>query len=671
MVMDEPQQEDATTMLVDEEEDVFSNRKPKKKAKGSRKPQVAKPIKIVLNSIVAEGFSTKSDVSSSAAPPLTNHQQPELINEFMNFDDLEELDEELEQEIQDSLAFYQETHEDQDPAYAAYQRKLLEEERQHKLAALDLLDQQTRQEIETAFSQLCREKQAATDRTLDKYKQRAVQEEKINTQRYQELYRQKTASNIRKISEGLEILEQRHQKDLRNAMQHHQVQARSRCLNEQMAAAEWHATSKQIQDKHNAQLNAFRNKGDDLKRKTEADYQREQEKIRKQYVQKLQEVDTSRQKLHGKLYQQFHQLRQRYLKRHLQKIMKDKEELLCQGPVVVTTNNAEAMDTYGEGDSKSFSLHTFSNPREFAKSTMEEKAELNPPSPIKSAQPWVEDIRYKSGAASRHQHRKGVMSQTVRQLLLEIHNEGLWLAACPVENDENNKAETTAPSVAEYEFLPWGVKAHQILDAVVCGEIPPGTCERILDKHLNAVEIMSVQAGQVRCIVSDLRTSEETASSHRVVAVQEQEESQVKEFEAKVAEMSKMAVDAENAYTKVVQEEKEQMAAVLAAEEVVKKAMRIQEEFKQKFKSFLGPGKCVFRMISRRMLIFVQCRPYDLEPCNRRQSDSSGKSKRSPGAIESYDALQEQSRFSHTEGQDSETNSQRDQDKSAKATDDC
>lgn len=578
-------------MLVDEEEDdVFTNPRPRKKSGGARKPLVAKSIKILLSSVSADRPNEKTDVTLSTVPPTTDHQTFELNNEFMNFDDMEELDDELEQQVQDSLLFFQETHEDQDPDYTAFQRRLLEEERQQKLAALDVLDHQTRQEIETVISQLCKEKQAATDRSLDKYKQRAVQDEKLNTQRYHELYRQKTASNNRKINEGVDILQQRHQKDLQAAMQHHQAQTRSRCLNEQMAAAEWHSIAQRLKEKHNAQLSAFSKKGNELKNKTEADYQREQEKIRKQYVQKLQEVDSSRQKLHGKLYQQFQQLRQRYLKRHLQKIMKEKEELLSQGPALNFSHIIETTDSLE--DVSLSTLKSFANPRELAKSTMDEKVELNPPAPIKSAQPWVKDICFKSGAATRHQHRKGIMSQTVRQLSLEIHNEGLWIAACPVENEEN-KTESTAQPAVEYEFLPWGVKANQILDAVVCGEIPPGTCERILDKHVNAAEIMAMQAGQVRCIVSDLRTSEETASSDRVAAVQEQEDSQLKDLEAKVGEMNKTATDAENACARAVHEEKEQMTVALAAEDMVKKATRIQEEFKQKFRVFLGPGTCV------------------------------------------------------------------------------
>lgn len=584
---------DTTRLMIDEEEDdVFARPINFGRRKFAQKPP-AKPIKIVLNSINSVSISPSNPDVAIVPASLEGNNPLEMSGCALEMNDIEELDDELEQEVQDSLSFFQDTHEDQDPAFAAFQRKLLDEGRQKKLSALDAYDLKIRKEIETVISDLCKEKQASTDNSLEKYKQRAIVDEKNNTQRYQDLYRQKSASNVRKINEGIEILQQRHQKDLSTAMGHHQQQVRQRRLTEQMAASEWHATSQQIQAKHNQQLTSFRNQGAEMKKKTEADYQRDLEKIRKQYSQKIQEVDSSRNKLHLKLYHQFQQLRQRYLKRHLQKIMKEKEELLTHGPVVVSTGapieNVESVDV---GESLASAMRSFHNPRELAKSTMEERAELNPPAPVISTEAWADSLDLCAGAATRHKHRKGVMTQTVRQLTVEIHNEGLWLAACPLDTDNDKKSDSVAqaPPPLDYEFLPWGVKAHQILDAVVMGEIPPGVCERIIDTHANAAELMAAQAGQVRCIVCDLRTSEETASSHRVAAVAEQEEGQLKELEQKVAENQMMAADAETACAKAIQDEKDNTAAVAITEEEVRKATRIQEEFKQKFKSFLGPG---------------------------------------------------------------------------------
>jgi hypothetical protein len=580
--------------------------------KGRKTKRPAKPLTINISTTFAgEQVSTENKSTAVVSPSFQSAAvvEHELTNEMSAaYELIDEMDDWTDQQLADTLCFYEETHEDQDPAYVAFAQKLAEEERQAKLAALDAHDQQTRTEIEAIISDLCKEKQAATDRSLEKYKQRAAEEEKIRMQRYQELYRQKTESNLRKINEGIEILQQRHQKDLQTAMGQHQQQVRSRRLNEQMAAAEWNATSQNVTNRFNQQLTAFRNKGNELKKQTEADYQREKDKIHKQYLLRLQEVDISRQKLHARLYQQIQQLRQRYLKRHLQKLMKEKEELLSQGPSVsaaavssagtTTTSTIENVDSY-DGDLSSSLRSTQPQRGDAPKPTtddqQQQRSELNPSSPIRSAEKWVDEMKHAvAGASARHKHRKGVMSQTTRQLNIEIHNEGLWLSACPPEsaesnNEKKNESVPAAPSV-EYQFVPWGPKAFQILETVVAGEIPPGICEAIIEKHANAAELMSVQSGQVRCIVSDMRTSEDTASSHRVLSLAEQEQGHLKELEQKVAEMQKGVADAESVCARAVQEEKDLSAAAADANEKMSKATRIQEEFKQKFKSFLGPG---------------------------------------------------------------------------------
>jgi hypothetical protein len=550
---------------------------------GSKRSKLTrpKPIKIVLACHGTETIET-SQCDNNIYKTKSNNQ----IEKF-NAHDFELRDDDLEREFNDSLTFYEDTHEEQDISYTIFQCKLHEEERQKKLTALDAYDMETRKEIETVISELCKEKQAATDRSLQKYKQRAILEEKQNIQQQQDIYRQRVASNARQINERILQLQQRHQNDLNQALAHHQQQSRQRRLTEQMSAQEWHTTSQQIKAKQNQELESFRKKGIELNNSAETEFQRDQEKIHKHHLHQMQEIESSRQKLHTKVYQQYQQIRQRYLKRHLQKVMREKEELLSQGPVIVPASpNSE-----NAGSISSALAAAFKSSREMAKSTMEEKAELNPPAPIRSAEPWAEKLPQVAGGAARHKHRKSVLSQSVRQLNLEIHNEGLWLAPCPVDSENDSKKnDSSKVSPLSYEFIPWGARAYQILDAVVSGEIPSGTCERILEKHPNAVELMSVQAGQVRCVVSDLRTSEETASLQRSAAVIEHQENELKILEQSVTDSHKFSTDVEVAYTRAIQEEKDQSLALAKAEESVKKATKSQDDFKLKFKSFLGQG---------------------------------------------------------------------------------
>lgn len=557
----------------EEEDDVFSRPLKRKKRKNAPKP--TKRLKIVLKTPpVVEAEAVTKEAAAHADKPLSEAFQIQKQDVF-DPEELEELEEELELELEDSLSFFQETHEDQDPAYQKYQQQLAEEERQKKLKALDEADELGRKEIEAVIAQQCKEKKAATERSLEKYKQRAIDTEKLNTNRMQQIYRQKTASVMSKISDGIKILQRRHQKELQSELQLHQQRASQRRLTEAMANSEWKTISQQIQSRQHHSLSNFNARGEELKKKTEAEYRREMEKIQKDYQTRLAEVESSRQKLFAKLHLQSQQLQQRYLKRHSQRIMKEKEELLAQD---LTATDATSTTSTSP---------TRHNPREIAKSTMEERAELKPPEPIRCIQPWAKELPTVSGASVRHKHRKGVMNQTVRQLQLEIHNEGLWIStALPSEKNKDDKNSVDN----NYEFVPWGAKAHAILESVVCGEIPVGL-ERFVERHPNATEILALQGGQVRCMLSDLRTSEETASMQRALAKKELEEEMLKDLESNVNEMNKASTEAEKAVSEATRKEKDQEAAVVAAVEDMKNAVRIQEEFKTKFKDFLGPGK--------------------------------------------------------------------------------
>ena len=289
--MGEPKE--AAAAEEEEEVDVFTRpiRKRKKKSGPKKGPAMSssrKRLRIVLagasDAAAAAAAEPDSILDAQAAHPLkfeisqsSVDDVEEMEAQVMEFEAAPAELEQLEQQLEDSLAFFQETHEDQSPAYIAFHQQLAEKERRNRLQALDEADQQGRKEIEALIAHLCKERQAQTDRSLEKYRERAANEEKQNTQRLHHVYRQKTAANAKKINEGVQILERRHQKELHEALQHHQLQASQRRLNEAMAAQEWHNTSQQIQAKQQRQMQSFRGKGDDLKSRTENDFKREQE----------------------------------------------------------------------------------------------------------------------------------------------------------------------------------------------------------------------------------------------------------------------------------------------------------------------------------------------------------------------------------------------------------
>ena len=517
----------------------------------------------------------------SLEDPFALPTRPTHTGSDTDKDEFQSWSSQLEAELEESLAFYEETHEEQTPEFQAYMKKRKEEEQRKELTKLDQQDRQGRAEIERYMAEQMKEKQVSTERSVEKYKVRVVQDEKRDTQKLNLAYHQRTNSDQQRMSQAIKLLQRRHQEEMQQTIRRHQQTVQQRRLPEQMAAAEWQNTLRQLQAKQQRQMQELSAKGEEMRKKTESDYKREQEKIRKTSEQKLKDAESSRQKLASKLYTHFQQLRQRYLKRHLQKITRQREELM----------KPDILEESFDADVDSSSNQTYT-PKQLAKTTMEEKAELNPPSPIKSMQPWAEESPYPlAGAAGRHKNRKGVMSQSRRQLSVEIHNEGIWVAVDTGSTpDEDESRLNSTSSKEEQEFIPWGVKAQSFLEAIVCGDIPS------MYDAFKFGDAAALQGGQVRCVLSDLRTSEETASSHRARSIREQVESNLEHLEKKVSELGVFARDAEKAAKKAMNDEKEGLAAAEAATKEVAKARRCQEEFRQKFRDYLGPGE--FRLFS-------------------------------------------------------------------------
>jgi hypothetical protein len=210
--------------------------------------------------------------------------------------------------------------------------------------------------------------------------------------------------------------------------------------------------------------------------------------------------------------------------------------------------------------------------------------------------------RERAGASARHKHRKAISGQVTRQLSIEIHNEGLWVAIQLQDDDSSKKLDGSAsnsgpednPSggVRDEEFLVWGTRARSVLESITCGEIPSGY-DRILldasDAYPNSSSLSS-QGGQVRCVVTDLRTSEETASEQRATAARDFDATQIPDLESKCKELLTRVNEAEVAVAKLQEKEKEGAAAVENASADVAKAKRMQDEFLAKFRNYIGAG---------------------------------------------------------------------------------
>ncbi|KAL7574930.1 hypothetical protein ACA910_010756 [Epithemia clementina (nom. ined.)] len=582
----------------------FFGMKPEKKTNRSRKRQAK--ITISITSTVKKETTSKS------------HHHREIIRDRKDDDSAFQEHEPCD----DWLEFFCDTHEDQDPAFIARQNKRREEELQKKISALDETDMAVRSEIDKVVEELLKEKQTAMERGIESYRERIRQEERKLSTRLQERYHERKASNEQKINQRVKQLQMEQQKQMDMTLQQHRQQVRQRRLPDAIAAQEWQMTSQRIQAKHQQQRQELQQRAEEYKRRTDVEYKQEQEKIKKMHEQKLADLETRRNDILSELIKQFTASRQRYLKRHLQRVMKEREQLSSQMKDNADTKVTPDPSNQDEGKS----------PREVARSAVESKQELRPPSPFKSVPDWIDQNQESTtGALARHKHRKGILSsaQTHSQLSIEIHNEGIWLlrlvnnpsgkaikrASTPTSpttttptgtstqspnnnnNNNNNSTEDTAQTTTangetaiQPEFLPWGLRAFEFLESVVRGEVPMGFAaagRRLVE--LEELGFMTQTSGQVFCSITDLRTGEETAQVQRSVALKEHEVSSIADLEKKATELAKLTADHEVSIARLEKEEKQCCTTVDAAIKDQDKAKKLTEDFTRRYRQYLGP----------------------------------------------------------------------------------
>ena len=629
--------------------DTLAKKKKKKKAKGTSK----KVVKISIRSVSPEtgaattpttpgtGDPMEVDMAATPVSPTSKPDDNKLstgaavvdvmpnLTEFTSLGDSfpfssindASAKEKFDEELEDSLFFFQETHEEQDPAYISYIKEREEQAVKKRLSSLQEEDANGRKEIDKAISVQSKEKQTLTNKNIEKYKLKAGAEEKRDVQRLMQMYKDKMASNQGRIDQGIKILTQRHGQEMQKAVQQHRQHFQNQTQSPQ-AQQRWASVAQQLQAKQQRQMQEFRSKGEEMKKKSKKDFETQQEKLRNQYQKKLHEIEQSRRKVYAKIFNGFQQLRQRYLKRHMQRILKRKEQILEQSELAKKNAQREMQQGLSEIASGDTAPTTPAKKNADAAKTKDEKEELRPPSPIKSLPEWVQDELMQrsngavTGASARHKQRKSILSQVGKQLSVEIHNEGLWISVFVDKNkdgdneDSSNRSNTTRGNDKgskskddkkgdgkdvdknQETFIPWGVEAHVVLQSIVCGEIPRGY--RFAENGaIDYGDALSVQGGHVRCVVTDLRTSYQTASSQRAASVKEQEDSNLHGLEQKIVELSSLANESEAALNRAGGEEKDCRTTLEKAIQEVEKAKKIQQEFRTKFSGYLGAGKAL------------------------------------------------------------------------------
>jgi hypothetical protein len=188
----------------------------------------------------------------------------------------------------------------------------------------------------------------------------------------------------------------------------------------------------------------------------------------------------------------------------------------------------------------------------------------------------------------RQKRRKGALGVQSVVLHVDVHNEGIVLMPRTETSSGGSKSkdgtnEAEADGAKKYHsFVPWGLRARRILHSILCGEVPEGFGWDMIPYS------GSLQAGQVRCMVTDMRTSEELASIMRTKAAKEQEglraKRRVADIREKVQEAQKAVSNAKEEVEIAAQERTECVEKLKKEEKAQKDAseqLSIVRSFRQ------------------------------------------------------------------------------------------
>lgn len=556
----------------------FEKKKVRVKKKAKKKK---KSIKIKITGMSTEIARTKLAGSGASMIPtpdtfgLSLPGHPSLIPHDLDV---------VEKELEDSLEFFERPHEDQDPMYTEFINKEKRDRITLTLKNLKVEEESGKKEIGLIVNQQLKDKQGSTERYIEKHRLKIAADQKNDLTRLQQSYTTKSRSNKGKIDHGIAVLRKKHSDETQKYLQQHRQQVQQRRIPEQMASAEWAQIAQRVNAKHSRQMHDFSRKGKEVMNKCKVEYERERTRITKVYEKRIQDLNSQRQSLYNRIYSTLQQIRQRHLKKHLQSIADRRKAMELE---LASTHDQKANESADNLDKTKQSSH------DKAKSGSDERLDLRPVSPIKTATAWREESAHEpSGAATRHKHRKGVLSQINRQLSVEIHNEGIWLSEISEKKSSQNRSkdssETAATESDKKYFFPWGVKARKILESIVCGEIPDA-CDSL---KLNFSETVAQNGGHLRCVMTDLRTSDGTASAQRAEAIMKKELGELKKMEERETGIKKNMVEMEKNMDII---KKQQHDLGLKLKETLKdydKTKQHLQAFRTKYSSFFGPGTC-------------------------------------------------------------------------------
>ena len=552
-------------------------RKKQSSTKKKKKSKKRKAMKIKIAGMSTEEAKTKiADTVSSAnlqleKPDFGVSCQDSLIPEDYNYHA-------VEKELEDSLAFFEEPHEDQDHTYIEFIKKEKQDHIALQLKKLQVEEESGKKTISQIVNQQLKEKQQSTERYIDARKQKIASKQKAQLISIQQAYANKARSQKTKIEQGIKLLRSRHSEENSKYLQQHRHQVRQRGLPEHMAQSEWATIAQKLNARQSRQTQEFTAKGKEFLTKAKNEYESQCNRIAQIATKEAKELSAQRQSIYRRVYTTLQLTRQRHLRNHLQSIADRREAL-----------KKELASLDEETETTEPDKTQLVTPEKTKRDT-KEKPYLRSVSPIETTSEWGSESGHEpSGGAHRHAHRKTAMNQISRNLSVELHNEGIWLSVMSETKTEQKSSDgAAATQIDKRHFFPWGIRARKVLESIVCGEIP-SACED--SSKFNFGEAVAQNGGHVRCLLTDLRTSDATASAQRAEAIMKKEIDDVKKMEEKGTALRKNIAEQQKNVEIIRKQQRDLTQKYKETAKEYEKTKQTYKEFRTKYGRYFGPGK--------------------------------------------------------------------------------
>ena len=252
---------------------------------------------------------------------------------------------------------------------------------------------------------------------------------------------------------------------------------------------------------------------------TERKFKADAENLIKHKRRDEAELDICLRKINARYYEQQDQHRTFYIERHESKF-KEKRELIMKEEALYLsqTKDIDIISQESKSDNLDEDLQS------------ERKGDTTKRS--------HENITSALASKFRQNLRKSILTKASPsvQLAVDIHNEGIVVIHRNTadKSTERTKSDFLPKSTdkTRSEFMPWSSTSRNYLYDIICGVIPRVT--GLLD--IGSFKNSGLQGGQLKCLVTDLRVSDEFAIKQRSTAFR-----QIKELNSKGSFLSLQA----------------------------------------------------------------------------------------------------------------------------------